>query len=340
MKRALVSVLRLGMLVAVFVLLPYLSKTAKAQFTHACQTFTPPNSEPCPSCCTKQPISEVPEVPFSNGPGIQSLQDVNYSCGSAVPGGCSVACSGTVQTATNDAFCCVAQGGACSVNAQCCDSGNSCVSGVCTLTEKVPPGGGDPEPPCDLRGGGDQQSGPCSPIIVDLSGNGFVLTNAANGVKFDMSGSGVPVQMGWTAAGVDNGFLALPAADGLIHNGTQLFGNFTPQPTSNNPNGFAALAVYDLPANGGNGDGIIDSRDAIYSALRIWVDANHDGVSQPAELLTLSSAGVVSIGLNYSFSKRVDQWGNVFRYKSAVDPNAPDPKDVGRTAYDVFFVTE
>ena len=44
----------------------------------------------------------------------------------------------------------------------------------------------------------------------------------------------------------------------------QMFGNFTPLPTSSTPNGFAALAVYDDPKNGGNGDGIIDARDAVW----------------------------------------------------------------------------
>jgi hypothetical protein len=206
---------------------------------------------------------------------------------------------------------------------------------------------------CPVNGGGGGQLPPCkgsikpvqdggcnsSPIIIDVDGSGFQLTDASNGVRFDISGTGDLIQMGWTAKGASNAFLALPGADGLVDTGKQLFGNFTPQPPSDNPNGFAALAVYDLPANGGNGDGIIDSRDAIYPSLRLWIDANHDGISQPEELHTLSSLGVVSISLNYTLSRRVDQYGNVFRYKAAVDPDDPDPTHVGRTAYDVFFLT-
>lgn len=196
------------------------------------------------------------------------------------------------------------------------------------------------EPPCEPRSGPDQQQGPCSPIVLDLSGKGFVLTNAANGFTFDISGSGIPIRMGWTAEGANNAFLALPGPDGLVHNGAQLFGNFTPQPQSDRPNGFIALAVYDQPANGGNGDGVIDSRDAIYSSLRLWIDANHDGISQPEELHTLQSEGVVSISLNYALSQRTDVYGNAFRYKAAVDPNDPDPAHIGRTAYDIFFVAD
>jgi hypothetical protein len=192
------------------------------------------------------------------------------------------------------------------------------------------PGGG--------TGGTNPGGGTCSPIILDLSGKGFHLTNAANGASFDITGTGRPVQMGWIAEGADNAFLALPGSDGLVHNGRQLFGDFTPQPPSSSPNGFAALAVYDDPANGGNGDGIIDSRDAIYSSLRLWIDENHDGICQPGELYTLPSLGVTSISLHYSSSPRTDKYGNAFRYKAAVDPNDPDPSHVGRTAYDVFFV--
>jgi hypothetical protein len=176
-----------------------------------------------------------------------------------------------------------------------------------------------------------------SPILIDVSGNGFQLTSATNGVTFDIAGTGNPIQMGWTAQGAGNAFLALPGADGLVDNGKQLFGNFTPQPPSQNPNGFAALAVYDLPANGGNRNGLIDPGDAIFSSLRLWIDENHDGISQQEELHTLQSLGVTSISLSYKLSERKDQYGNVFRYRAQVNPG--DPSSVGRIAYDVFFVT-
>jgi hypothetical protein len=181
--------------------------------------------------------------------------------------------------------------------------------------------------------------GPGSPIILDLSGKGFDLTSAANGVTFDISGDGTPIQMGWTAQGADNAFLALPGADGLVHNGKELFGNFTLQPPSDHPNGFAALAVYDQPANGGNGDGVIDARDGIFASLRLWIDANHDGICQPEELHTLPSLGVNSLSLQYKEAEKKDQFGNVFRYRALVDPDNPSAMPVGRTAYDVFFVT-
>jgi len=83
-------------------------------------------------------------------------------------------------------------------------------------------------------------------------------------VVFDISGTGHPVQISWTASGSTNAFLALPASDGLIHGGKELFGGSTPQPESTEPNGFRALAFYDLPENGGNGDGVIDAHDAIF----------------------------------------------------------------------------
>lgn len=182
-----------------------------------------------------------------------------------------------------------------------------------------------------------------SPIIIDVSGQGFHLTNAANGVLFDISGTGHPWQLGWTALGSDNAFLALPGSDGLVHNGKELFGNFTPQPPSSDPNGFRALAVYDQPEYGGNGDGVIDSRDAIFSSLRLWIDANHDGICQPNELYTLPSLGVYSISLDYWFSRKRDQWGNLFRYRGDVNPvddTANPTTAIERVTYDVFLDLE
>ena len=175
--------------------------------------------------------------------------------------------------------------------------------------------------------------GPGSPIIIDVSGNGFYLTNAQNGVLFDITGSGKPIQIAWTAPGADNAFLCLPGSDGRCSNGKELFGNFTPQPASSTPNGFTALAVYD-----GNGDGVIDATDAIFTSLRLWIDANHDGISQPNELYTLPALGVESISLDYRAAQKKDRYGNVFRYRASV--NYDNPSSPGsRVAYDVFLVT-
>jgi hypothetical protein len=179
----------------------------------------------------------------------------------------------------------------------------------------------------------------CSPIIIDVGGRGFKLTDAKNGVQFDIAGTNHPVQISWTAPGTQNALLAIDwNHNGKIDSGKELFGNFSPQRPSPEPNGFVALGDLDTPGFGGNGDGIIDARDKMFESLLLWIDANHDGVSQPEELFTLPQLGVQSISLSYRESRKVDEFGNQFRFKGSVNVGGGSQSgQVGHTIYDVLL---
>jgi hypothetical protein len=232
-------------------------------------------------------------------------------------------CPGSMQCQSDsNNGCCVSTGGDCG------GGGGGCIPDGEECTD-------DPYDCCSEACNG----GICSDVdrvIIDLSGRGYQLTSATDGVQFDFYGTGVPTQMSWTAAGWDGGFLALDRnGNGRIDDGAELFSNLSPQPTpkSGNKNGFLALAVYDLPVNGGNGDGWIDDQDAIYSKLLIWVDRNHNGISDPGELLTLKQAGILRISLTYAPSPWTDAFGNKFRYRAQMITTAA----ANQVVYDVLL---
>jgi hypothetical protein len=193
-----------------------------------------------------------------------------------------------------------------------------------------------PNPACANYTGSCDYYWTCnSPIIVDVERKGFHLTDQAHGVYFQFYGNQKQL-VAWTDPKYGNAWLALDRnGNGTIDDATELFGNDTPQPPSKDPNGFRALAVYDLPENGGNGDGFITAADGIYSHLLLWTDTNQNGISEPNELQTLAQAGITSISVDYHLDERKDQYGNVFRYRGYDTMNSVN---YDHQIYDVYLV--
>jgi len=126
------------------------------------------------------------------------------------------------------------------------------------------------------------------PIVVDVDGDGVeLLARADASVFFDMDGDGIKELTGWV--GKDDAFLSIDANNnGIIDNINELVGDL-------NRSGFAELKSYDL-----NGDDVVDSKDSVFSKLRIWNDKNSNGITDAGELRTLAQAGIKSIDLKYT----------------------------------------
>lgn len=176
------------------------------------------------------------------------------------------------------------------------------------------------------------------PLVISIEGDELQFTSFDQGVKFDLNADGELDKTAWTAASSDDAFLVLDRNfNGSIDDGLEVFGDETAQLPSPEPNGFRALAVFDDPLSGGNGDGKIDETDPIFDWLMLWTDSNHDGRSQSRELRSV--AGVVSaIHLDYQRSSVRDEFGNELRYWSRMD--RPSESEGAAVAWNVFFANQ
>lgn len=151
-----------------------------------------------------------------------------------------------------------------------------------------------------------------SPILIATKkGARYELTSPEAGVTFDIDGDGAVEQVAWTAPNSQVAFLALDRdGNGLITSGKELFGNNTiPGAT----NGFEALSRMSMETNGGIMRGSVSADDPLFARLVLWVDANHNGFSEPAELRPASEF-LSDIGLGYNVTNRKDRHGNLFRF--------------------------
>ena len=144
-----------------------------------------------------------------------------------------------------------------------------------------------------------------SPLVLDLDGDGVETTSVENGTHFDHDSNDFAEKSGWV--GKDDGLLVHDKNNnGTIDDGTELFGNNSVLSSGTTAkNGFEALADLDS-----NNDGIFNSSDTKWNNIKVWKDANGNGIVDEGELLSLVQAGVAGINLDYEASTTVDNNGN------------------------------
>jgi Ca2+-binding RTX toxin-like protein len=136
---------------------------------------------------------------------------------------------------------------------------------------------------------GNQTVGMLSSILLDLDGDGLEARQAKKSqAMFDMDTDGSADDTGWMSGG--DGMLVIDRdGDGFITHASEI--SFLSE-KDGAKNAWEGLSELDNTK-----DGKIDKSDARFGELKVWVDANGDGISQEGELKTLADLGITEIGL-------------------------------------------
>lgn len=114
---------------------------------------------------------------------------------------------------------------------------------------------------------------------------------------------------------------------GKIVSNKQLFGE-----SAEYKNGFESLKRFDS-----NSDGVIDSKDKVFSKLVLWQDANGNGISEKKEIVSLESKGVVSISLKYDDNHKQSFGRRAEARQLAEFSFMKDGQDMKGQAIDIWF---
>jgi hypothetical protein len=131
------------------------------------------------------------------------------------------------------------------------------------------------------------------PLVLDLDGDGIetVGISATTHILFDHNNDGIKTGTGWVKG--DDGLLVLDRnGNGVIDNGSELFGDSTMVNGVKATDGFSALRAEDT-----NKNSKFDVGDTNFTTVAVWQDKNQNGISQTNELHTLSELGIKSINL-------------------------------------------
>ncbi|MHC9540964.1 MAG: hypothetical protein AB9903_15805 [Vulcanimicrobiota bacterium] len=135
----------------------------------------------------------------------------------------------------------------------------------------------------------DVQINMADPLVLDMNGEGIQLTPAGRGASFDINGDGKKESTAWVKGG--SAFLVMDRNNnGLIDDGNELFGD-----QHGASNGFQELARFDTCR-----DNIIDRKDTVFKALKVYQDLNSNGAIDYGEVTSLEKAGVASINLDFT----------------------------------------
>lgn len=171
-----------------------------------------------------------------------------------------------------------------------------------------------------------------SPLVIEKKGlNVKALNPGTTQTWFDMSGSGVKSRISCIQNGA---FLVLPDSNGNVVNINQLFGNNTVGPDNQKAaNGFKALGKHDEKYQMDPDYGVIVPANRVWRYLRLWEDANCDGVAQGSELQKLDAWDITGIRwIDHIEMVDVDRYGN-----RTLQRNIAYTKNSRLRVFDIWF---